>query len=195
MKNKINKIFEVGVMKTGTTSLGRAFEILGFRKKGWSAETARKFKETNNNYDVLFEVIDKYDAFEDGPWHDCDFKKLDKQYPASKFILLERADNSWVTSLEYHTNLKYENAKKIYAKQDLNKDSSIFWKTGWKTPAKFRQKMVDFKNKKYETIKNYFSNRPDDLLVMEISEGWSPLCQFLGVDIPDEKFPIENETN
>ena len=30
---------------------------------------------------------------------------------------------------------------------------------------------------------------PERLLVFEVSEGWGPLCDFLGVDKPDEEFP------
>ena len=194
MKPKINKIFEIGVMKTGTTSLGCAFEILGFKKKGWSADVVRKFQESNNNYDVLYKVIDKYDAFEDGPWHDCDFRKLDTKYPNSKFILLERDNESWIKSVERHTNLKYQRAKDIYAKNDLKKSTTDFWSIGWKSPQSFREKMINLKNKKYENIKSYFSNRPDDLLVMQITSGWSELCPFLGVEIPKQKFPFENKT-
>ncbi|WP_181786129.1 sulfotransferase family protein [Streptomyces phytophilus] len=31
------------------------------------------------------------------------------------------------------------------------------------------------------------------LLVFRVSEGWEPLCEFLGVPVPDEAFPRSNE--
>jgi hypothetical protein len=34
----------------------------------------------------------------------------------------------------------------------------------------------------------------DQLLVYEVSEGWGPLCDFLGVPVPDEEFPHVNES-
>jgi Sulfotransferase domain len=34
---------------------------------------------------------------------------------------------------------------------------------------------------------------PDRLLVFKVSEGWGPLCAFLGVDMPDTKFPDVND--
>ena len=34
---------------------------------------------------------------------------------------------------------------------------------------------------------------PDRLLVFEVSEGWKPLCDFLGVPVPDEPFPRVND--
>jgi len=45
---------------------------------------------------------------------------------------------------------------------------------------------------KYKTIKEYFKNRPNDLLIMEINEGWKPLCEFLDVAIPPVNFPCLN---
>ena len=36
---------------------------------------------------------------------------------------------------------------------------------------------------------------PDDrLLVYDVRQGWGPLCDFLGVDEPDEPFPHTNDT-
>jgi hypothetical protein len=34
---------------------------------------------------------------------------------------------------------------------------------------------------------------PERLLVLDISEGWEPLCDFLGVAIPHEEFPRLND--
>ncbi|KAJ3536361.1 hypothetical protein NM208_g6752 [Fusarium decemcellulare] len=34
---------------------------------------------------------------------------------------------------------------------------------------------------------------PEQLLEMELSEGWEPLCRFLGVPVPDEPFPRAND--
>jgi hypothetical protein len=34
----------------------------------------------------------------------------------------------------------------------------------------------------------------DRLLVYEVREGWGPLCEFLGVPVPDEPFPRLNDT-
>ena len=33
----------------------------------------------------------------------------------------------------------------------------------------------------------------DKLLVYEIQQGWEPLCDLLGVDVPDEEFPHLND--
>jgi hypothetical protein len=35
---------------------------------------------------------------------------------------------------------------------------------------------------------------PGRLLVHEASDGWAPLCAFLGVDVPDTPYPHLNDT-
>jgi hypothetical protein len=34
---------------------------------------------------------------------------------------------------------------------------------------------------------------PERLLVYEVAQGWKPLCEFLGVEEPDEPFPHRND--
>jgi hypothetical protein len=34
---------------------------------------------------------------------------------------------------------------------------------------------------------------PERLLVFQVTEGWGPLCRFLGVDEPGVGFPHDNE--
>jgi hypothetical protein len=35
---------------------------------------------------------------------------------------------------------------------------------------------------------------PERLLVFKVSEGWAPLCRFLGVDVPSTPFPRVNDS-
>ena len=188
------KIFEIGVMKTGTTSLGRAYEILGFRHKGVSKIISKKFyKSEPYDYNILFEVIDRYGAFQDSPWHNCDYKILDKRYPGSKFILLERDDDSWIRSLEYWSspilNEDWETWLDEYDKNTIDKR----WKTDRDNLIKEK---LEWKKSHYNERKKYFKDRLNDLLVMNIcnGEGWEKLCSFLNKPVPDVPFPKENIT-
>jgi hypothetical protein len=178
------KIFEIGVMKTGTTSLGKAYEILGYKQMGWNAELFDQW-QLFKNYEDLFQVIDQYDAFHDGPWHNVDYKILDAKYPNSKFILLERDEESWIKSVEYHTSPQY-NVNKV---EDRYLD--YLWLTDRDQVIKQR---IYWKKKKYQKIQEYFINRPKDLLVMKVTEGWDPLCCFLDQPIPSVPFPHENKS-
>jgi hypothetical protein len=46
-----------------------------------------------------------------------------------------------------------------------------------------------------ERVKEYFNDRPDDLLIVdwEDGDGWDELCEFLGSEIPDREFPHANK--
>ncbi len=35
---------------------------------------------------------------------------------------------------------------------------------------------------------------PERLLAYDVSQGWAPLCAFLGVPVPDPPFPRTNTT-
>ena len=177
-----NKIFEIGIYKTGTSSLGKAYEILGFRHMGWNANAYDIFIKSNN-YEDLYKIIDNYDAFEDGPWHDCDYKLLDLRFPNSKYIILERDDESWIKSVENHSSPLYNS----------NNIEDKYLEYGWLYDKELqKEKMISYKRKKYDEIKEYFKYRPNDLLIMNIKEGWDRLCFFLNKDKPIIEFPILN---
>lgn len=183
------KVFEIGVAKTGTTSLGRAYEILGFKHKAEDPDLYLKFIN-NYDYEILFEVIDKYDAFQDGPWHnkDVDYKILDKKYPNSKFIILERDDESWIRSNEKFYSPKYH-------KDWENWEYSFLIDNRWVTQREsVIEEKLNYKKSKYLEIKEYFKDRQNDLLIMNIcdGQGWEVLCPFLGKEIPNVPFPKLN---
>lgn len=174
-----NKVFEVGSPKTGTSSLGVAFEILGLKHKGWDRRLYLQCK--SGDFKETLKEAKKFDAFEDGPWHNFDlYKVFDNKFPKSKFILLERDIKSWIKSHEDHF--------------------SVDKRAGGTAPIENYQskkkEIIDNHLKKYKEVKDYFKNRPDDLLIMNIcaGDGWEKLCPFLGFPIPKEKFPHANKT-
>jgi hypothetical protein len=174
IKKSFNKVFEVGFPKTGTTSLDGAYRILGLRAKGYDAYL-HSIKDTN--LDEVLKYAEQYDAFQDGPWHNINIEVLDKTFPNSRFILLERDDESWYKSMEYQFKIK--NQHDWFAKQ---KKSWHIWN----------------KNRKYKRIKEYFIDRPGDLLVLNLfteKDPWGKLCNFLDLSLPKEgtKFPHWNK--
>jgi hypothetical protein len=68
------------------------------------------------------------------------------------------------------------------------------WTRGWLNAISLVEMQRNAKPKYYEhygLVKSI--TPPDQLLVFRLDEGWSPLCKFLGVDIPDTPFPRVNE--
>jgi hypothetical protein len=181
-KRKWSKVFEVGVAKTGTTSLALAFEIFGLRWTGWCPNLYDEVKA--GKFENSLAWAEKFDAFKDGPWHEDDlYKILDRRFPDSKFILLERDDESWLKSIEnfFSADINWNNIDEKYLIQNFSDR---------------KQEMLDFKHKRFTDVKDYFKDRPDDLLVMNIcaGEGWEKLCPFLEIPVPKVKFPHEFKT-
>jgi len=187
------KVFVIGANKTGTTSLTKALRTLGFNLCPehliFAPNSKYLVEPLKGNYECLFPLIEKYNAFEDRPWNHNDFYKvLDKKYEGSKFILTIRNTENWVNSyLRWDKKINLRGhwfytlvSQSLYGNKDFLAD-------------------LDNMKEKYETrnkeIIEYFKDR-DNLLIMDLEnmDGWDKLCSFLGCPIPKEKFPHENKT-
>src|SRR5581483_959910 len=58
---------------------------------------------------------------------------------------------------------------------------------GWERPAQLIEQMVAHNEQVKATVPS------ERLLVWEVGEGWEPLCEFLGVEVPPEPLPHEND--
>jgi hypothetical protein len=173
------KVFGVGTARTGTSSLGRAFVLLGFRHTSWDPELWEAFER--RDYEPIFAVADRYESFEDGPWNGRDFYRvLDARYPRSKFVLTVREPESWLVSHERH-----------FSSAGARKIAKRYWIRDY--PKRREEILRDYEARNAE-VRAYFARRPEDLLVLDVvgGEGWERLCPFLGLTAPDERFPHFN---
>lgn len=171
------KIFCIGFHKTGTTSLATALEILGYRVTGPNGIHDPNIAQ--NVLPMAYELVNQFDAFQDNPWPIL-YKKLDKKYPGSKFILTLRNPESWIKSQVKHFGRRKTHMRKwIYGAGCPKGNEDIYLKR--------------FKKHNAE-VRHYFENRPDDLLIMNLAkgDGWDELCDFLNKDIPEREFPHVN---
>tara|TARA_B110000091_G_C13620678_1_gene392847 strand:+ start:139 stop:744 length:606 start_codon:yes stop_codon:yes gene_type:complete len=180
----MSKVFGIGWAKTGTTTLGRCLEILGYNhqtQKLWLA-----FDYGKKDFSRIFDVVDKYDSFEDWPWL-LMYKEFDKQYPGSKFILTTRGHSSWVDS--------YKNMVKTQGKasKHMNKVRSILYDLPF--PNVTNEQLINRYNLHVANVQEYFKDRPDDLLIINWKNGdnWEKICPFLGKEIPNQDFPHANK--
>ncbi len=178
---KDNKLFVIGFHKTGTTSLGKALEILGYQVCGnFVVRNAEMEAMKDAVYQRAYSLIDQYDAFQDTPWYLL-YKDLDQICPNSKFILTVRPTKDWLLSVLNH----YASTPNI-----MNE-----WIYGKAFPTSNEEIYIDRYEKHNSEVIAYFKNRPNDLLVLHSDEGysWDKLCDFLGTDIPTEEFPHLNQ--
>jgi hypothetical protein len=95
------RVICVGFNKTGTTTIGRCFDILGI---GPVAEPRSQYVNyielskaifESNDYQSALSAARYFRAFQDRPWNMGDmYQYLDVAYPRSKFILTERDPES-----------------------------------------------------------------------------------------------------
>lgn len=176
----MKKIFIIGLPRTGTTSACVALLDLGF-KVAHSVNTMSSIKAA--------------DVIGDTPAY-CDYKKLDRKFPGSKFIYLDRNMEQWLPSVK---NLLYKMLPGLTAK------------TGGFHPTVIRCYKSTFKHLDYASassdihlascyathksaIFSYFSGRCSDFLAINIGEmdSYNKMLSFLGVDSSNTSFPALN---
>lgn len=179
------KVFGIGFHKTGTTSLGRALRILGYRiQKGFNFNRPGKRVvieppvTLEKVRDVAFRMVPRYSAFEDNPWPLL-FRDLDAAFPGSRFILTTRDADRWIRSAARYFGTKTNGMfELIYGRKK-------FCLAGNEEHARAR-----FERHNREVLE-HFSGREQDLLVwkLEAEANWETLCGFLDCPIPRAAFP------
>lgn len=175
------KVFGIGLNKTGTTSLGRALEILGFENHiSCDLELTKKWSE--NDLEPIFEIARTNNNFEDWPWP-LMFRELYEEFEDAKFILtMRKTPEAWYKSLCDHSlrTGPTEYRKLVY---------------GFYMPQDFMEKYLEFYKQHNRDVIDFFRrNASEKLLVVswEKGDGWNELCEFLGKDLPKEAFPFLN---
>jgi len=184
MSSSQPKIFGIGLSKTGTTSLAHALELLGYRTKDYLGITRYSPGDLSS---MDLDAVDANDAFTDTPIPSF-YRELDEKYPGSKFILTVREMDGWLKSCKKQFTRKLaekQNDASINLFMDIY-DCFVFDET------KFTAGYERFVN----DVLHYFRDRPDDLLILDLSggDGWEKLCRFLGTAAPDVPFQRANVT-
>ena len=180
----MNKVFGIGWAKTGTTTLGRCFEILGYNHQPQRLELVADLKD--KNLSRILDLVNKKDTFEDWPWLIL-YRELDEAFPDSKFVLTRRDPVRWIKS--YSNMLRNQGD----ASEELNEIRRILY--GLPFTNVTEQQLVERYERHNSDITTYFRERPNDLLTIdwELGSGWEQLCEFLGREIPKEPFPHANK--
>lgn len=206
------KIIGAGFPRTGTTTLKESLERLGYKKAYHMKELLvhpenlhywLSLKETGSTkWDELYNGYQATVDFPCYPW----YKEHMKRYPEAKVILTVRPFEKWYSSV-YSTVYK---AGPQTVSQKITMMSKLLFNPRLRSVIKcvklakgtifaehFQGKFEDkaFAEKMYnqhiDDVKAYVP--ADKLLVYDVSEGWGPLCRFLGVPEPNEPIPHLNK--
>ncbi|MBC7360383.1 MAG: hypothetical protein H5U10_17790 [Desulfacinum sp.] len=184
METQQPKIFGIGLSKTGTTSLANALALLGYRVK--DNPGLRRYTP-GSLPDELIAIVDAHDALTDTPIPSY-FRELDSCYPGSKFILTVRDRASWLRSCRKQFTQAHANKQ--------NEAHRVLFMDLYGCVTFDEEKFSSGYERHLNGVLKYFRNRPEDLLILDITggEGWEKLCPFLGRSIPDQPFPKANVT-
>lgn len=179
------KVFGIGLNKTGTTTLGEALKLLGYRHHGLSLDLLDEWLKNGFSEDIK-QVIEENDAFEDWPWP-LMWIELARFYPDAKFVLTIRSSSEkWFES----------QCKHIIRYPDTRRENLMIY--GCEDPKECRSIFVDYYINHNEKVKSWFieNGLSDRLLIVcwENGDGWKELCDFLDLTPPMFEFPHSNSS-
>ena len=179
------RIFGIGWHGTATRSLATALRELGYSCAHWESPTWAKRVIEEIDRTGKSRALDPYYAACDAPICMV-YPQLDKAYPGSKFILTLRDPETWGVSMQRKWQAERENWR-----QDGGSDFVHFRMYG-QTDCDLNRWIQAYRIHN-ERVLDYFRDRPDDLLIMDMSAGagWPQLCRFLEIPTPSSLYPHE----
>ncbi|MFR0691693.1 sulfotransferase [Enterobacterales bacterium AE_CKDN230030158-1A_HGKHYDSX7] len=178
------KIFGVGLNKTGTTTLAKCLQTLGFQQHV-SVRRDLLVKYREGHLDDVFAVADANQTFEDWPWP-LMYKELFFRYGEdARYVLTRRrTPQAWLDSLKRHS---------------LRTPISMHCRLlayGHDYPHGMESHHLELYEKHNRDVRAFFVQQGVEHLLLEISfdsgDGWDELCGFLGLPAPAEPLPHEN---
>lgn len=197
-------VIGAGYGRTGTTSLKRALEMLGFGPCHHMSEvlkrpeTAAGWASALTGDDrVLPWLLSGYRSTLDLPscllW-----RELTERYPGVKVVLTVRDPRQWYRSARATILSKdRENRTERLAEaggtslvEELTMLSSAMATRGFRRDLNEAETIAVFQRHN-ESVRAGVD--PERLLVYEVEQGWAPLCDFLHVEVPSSPFPHGND--
>ena len=196
------KVICAGLMKTGTKSIAKALQHLGFTVFDWEEQT---FDFLDHWVDVfqngakpdVKRVYESADVCIDSPGFFF-FEEILEAFPDCKVILTVREEDSWVHSLSYHFESVYAARSKVAmllsptAKKMSYVVKSFLNAAIGSSYSKYKSTCVFRKRYRIHNHRVKSIVPTDKLLVYNVKEGWKPLCDFLECKVPTVAFPHEN---
>ena len=183
------KVFGLGLSKTGTSSLTEALNLLGIPAAHYPHDelTYRELRAGHYRLSILEELQAASDITV-APF----YAQLDTAFPGSKFILTVREKEAWLRSCETHWRLLMQWQENF---PDFKRFHEFACAATYGAIEFSRERFSYVYDTHARNIRDYFRERPGDLLVMDIcaGEGWEQLCPFLGLAAPPRPFPHANE--
>lgn len=182
---RFDKVFGVGLNKTGTRSLEAALRHLGFDHLGWDPSLLQL--HLGGETAELLRISESYESFTDWPWPLIVRDLLDHYGNRARFILTTRkSPEIWLRSLDRHAAAGANRAsprRQIYG-HDRPRGRE----------ASFQETYLAHINR----VRQLFAERGLSDLLLEVSwdsgDGWQQLAPFLSCPVPSGNFPHRNKS-
>ena len=192
-------VIGAGLGRTGTLTLKSALERLGFGPCHHMIEVVENpgqmgfWNRAADGQPVDWEeMYGAYRATVD--WPGCHFyAELAERYPDAKVILSRRDPEDWYRSMRRTIlQLLEENGlvENIPADHPMRFAGIMIAQHTLRGDFSKEKAIAAFERHNEEVQRHIASDR---LLVFDVGDGWEPLCNFLGVPVPDEPFPRSND--
>lgn len=179
-----NKVFGIGLSRTGTQSLAAALNHLGVLTIHFPHDETTFQQLRSGDFDL--QVLRVYRGVCDTPVVPY-YSQLDRLFANSRFILTVRKDkNAWLRSVEKLWRNVPEMEVEPFT-QFIN--TAVYGTWGFS-----RDRFSYVYERHLAEVRRHFAGRPNDLLELDIcaGEGWTSLASFLGMDAPPMAFPHED---
>jgi hypothetical protein len=170
------KIFQIGFNRCGTTSLAKFFEANGLRSVHWKVPSGVYAGRNlallghENLWDqskLMFDGVEDFDFYSDMEFVSSHlitnlyekFDIIDKHYPGSRFILNIRDPEKWIASRLQHGS-KPSKEYSPYIQRWLEYFGC--------NESRLRQIWLSHFHDHCKRVRDYFSDRPEQLLVFEL---------------------------
>lgn len=210
------RIFGIGFNKTGTTTLGKCFDILGLGPVGRPQSLHDAFADVTvpiqgsitsdrdaffktfpyraicrevfdyGNYGLALHAANGFRAFHDRPWNVGDFYKVLDQLFLGSFFILTTRDADSWWNSVEHW-LNVTHASDDEKRYRYLKHLGVIDLN--------KESCISAYLSHNENIRDYFSSRQKSFLElnMTVNFDWESLCDFLKLPVPNHPFPHQNQ--
>ena len=179
---------------TGTESMKRALNRLSLGPCHYMFEIKIGSPEQKHWHCLLSGAAPDWDATYAGygatvDWPGaCFWRELAEHYPQAKVVLTVRDPKALYLSMD-------QTILKLLRSISPDDTTSIAWLIGQRELGgdyNDRDRMIEAFERHNAAVQAAFG--PDWLLTYQLGAGWEPLCEFLGCDVPDDPYPMGNNS-
>ncbi|GJJ06030.1 hypothetical protein Clacol_000217 [Clathrus columnatus] len=208
------KVICLGLGRTGTTSLRTALEILGlgpcyhmstvlqkgnpkdfelWTQIGTGIIILRPGQFEGSDSEIIDKLLGEYRSVLDYPavlYHEAIYQA----YPDAKYILTTRDPSKWEASMN-QTILRCVDALEENKHRPPILEAMLSWFKDELLGRYHKDINIDAQgefNRHNERMRSMIPH--DKLLIYEVTQGWTPLVKFLGLETPNEPFPNANDS-